>query len=155
MKTFYFSLLIALFGLTPSLLNAQTEQARVLGLEDAARMVNAARERALKDNWNVAIAVVDAGGHLIYLKRMDGTQIASIEIAVRKAKTSLFYKRPTKVFQDRVAEGNVSLLNIPDMLPFEGGLPIIYNGKVIGAIGVSGVTAQQDGIIAQAGLEAL
>ena len=155
MKVTYLIILISLFKLTSFDLNAQIADTRVLGLEDAKRMARAAQLRAQQDNWNVVIAVVDAGGHLICLQRMDGTQLASIEIAVKKARTSVVYKRPTSILEERVAAGNMSLLTIPDMLPFEGGLPIEHDGKIIGAIGVSGVTAQQDGIIAKAGLEAL
>jgi glc operon protein GlcG len=135
--------------------NAQMADTKVLGLNEATRIAEAAHKRAMQDNWNVAIAVIDAGGHLVFFRRMDGTQTGSIEVALQKAKTALFYKRPTKVFEDRVAAGGLNVLNLPDMMPFEGGLPIIHNGQVIGAIGVSGVTAQQDGVIAQAGVNAL
>jgi len=124
-------------------------------LEDAQRIVDAAEQRAREDNWNVVIAVVDGGGHLITLRRMDGVQTASIEIAIQKARTAAFYRRSTKIFQDRLSAGENGILSLPDMMPFEGGLPIVENGIIIGAIGVSGVTAEQDGIIAQAGFEAL
>ena len=86
---------------------------------------------------------------------MDGTQIRSVQIATEKAQTAVYYKRSTKVFQDRVAEGNIGVLGLPDAIPFEGGIPIEVDGQIIGAIGVSGVTAHQDGIVAQAGLDAL
>jgi glc operon protein GlcG len=109
----------------------------------------------MEDNWTVVITIIDAGGHPILLRRVDGTQIGSIEIALQKAKTAVFYKRPTKAFQDGVAAGNNGILNLPNVLPFEGGLPIMHDGAVIGGIGVSGVTAAQDGIIAQAGIDAL
>ena len=139
----------------PLSLFAQMTDAKIIGLEEAKRIDSSAQARAEKDNWNVAIAIVDAGGHLIYFQRMNGTQLASIEIAVSKAKTSAYYKRPTKSFEERVTQGAVALIVNPEMLAFEGGLPIIYEGNIIGAIGVSGVTAQKDGIIAQAGLEGL
>lgn len=155
MKVSHLIIIITAFCMFTGVLSAQTNNARVLTLEDAARMVDAAQARAKQDNWNVAIVVVDAGGQMIYLRKMDGTQTASIEIAIKKARTSVFYKRPTKAFEERVAGGNLALLGLPDMLPFEGGLPVEYNGHIIGAIGVSGVTAQQDGIIALAGLDAL
>ncbi|CAN5326664.1 heme-binding protein [soil metagenome] len=157
MKSTKITLLIFLISLmyVPFDLQAQMTDTKILGLEEAQRIAIAAHERALQDNWNVVIAIVDAGGHLVYLKRMDGTQLGSIDIAIQKATTSLFYKRPTKAFQDGVEGGNTGILNLPDLLPFEGGLPIEYDGNIIGAIGVSGVTAQQDGIIAAAGLEAL
>ena len=125
-----------------------------LTLEDAQRIVDAAEQRAREDNWNVVIAIVDGGGHLITLRRMDGVQTASIDIAIQKARTAAFYRRSTKIFQDRLTAGENAILSLPDMMPFEGGLPISKNGKIVGAIGVSGVTAEQDGVIAQAGLDA-
>lgn len=157
MKTAKITSLIFLITLMyiPVNLQAQMADTKILELESAERIVDAAHARAVEDNWNVVFVVVDAGGHLLYLKRMDGAQLGSIDIAIQKATTALLYKRPTKVFQDRVAAGNVGILNLPDILPFEGGLPIEFEGNIIGAIGVSGVTAQQDGIIGAAGLEAL
>lgn len=134
---------------------AQTPGTTTLDLEKAARIAHAAHERAMQDEWNVAIVILDAGGHMLYFKRMDGTQLASIDVAIEKAKTALFYKRPTKIFQDRLAQGEAAILSLPDMMPFEGGLPVTIDGVVVGSIGVSGVTAQQDGIIAAAGLNAL
>ncbi len=101
------------------------------------------------------IAIVDEGGHLLYLQRMDEAQVASVEIAPMKARTAAPFKRPSKVFEDRVnAAGGVNVLGLPGVVPSEGGLPIMVDGKVIGAIGVSGVLSSQDGIIAKAGLDA-
>lgn len=134
---------------------AQMIDTKALTLDDAKRIIEAAKERAARDNWTVVIAVVDAGGHLLALERIDETQVGSIEVAIGKAKTSVYYKRSTKVFQDGIASGNTHMLGLPNMIPFEGGLPIFYNGRVIGGIGVSGVTAAQDGVIAQAGLDVL
>jgi glc operon protein GlcG len=148
-------LVLALFLLLPAGAFAQQTETRMLTLEDAKRIADAAEVRAMQDNWTVVIAVVDEGGHLLLLRRLDGTQVGSVDIAIQKAKTAVFYKRPTKAFQDGVAAGNVGILNLPNVLPFEGGIPVMHNGKAIGAIGVSGVTAQQDGIIGQAGLDAL
>jgi glc operon protein GlcG len=141
--------------LIPVDLFSQDTTVRVLSLEDAKRIADAAEARAMEDNWTVVITIIDAGGHPILLRRTDGTQIGSIEIALQKAKSAVFYKRPTKAFQDGVAAGNNGILNLPEVLPFEGGLPIMHDGAVIGGIGVSGVTAAQDGIIAQAGIDAL
>jgi len=132
---------------------AQTIEQKVLTLTEAQLIVKAAEERAKKDNWNVVISVVDAGGHLICLHRMDGAQIGSVEVSQQKAKTAVYFKRPTKVFQDLVAGGNTAILGLPNVVASEGGLPIIHEGKVIGAIGVSGVTSAQDGIIANAALK--
>ena len=133
---------------------AQNSQ-RTLGLEEVKSMAKAAEERAKKDNWNVVIAIMDAGGHLLYLQRMDGAQIASIEVAQKKAKAAAFYKRPTKGFEDGLKSGNQGLMLLPDVIASEGGVPILHDGKVIGAIGVSGVTSAQDGSIANAAIEAL
>jgi glc operon protein GlcG len=157
MKTAKITSLIFLIALMyiPFSLQAQMADTKILGLEEAERIVDAAQARAVEDNWNVVIVVVDSGGHLLYLKRMDGAQLGSIDIAIQKAKTALLFKRPSKAFQDGVGSGNMSLLNVPGVIALEGGLPIEYEGNIIGAIGVSGVTAQQDGIIGAAGLEAL
>lgn len=150
-------LILLLILLTSFSLNmeAQMIDTKAISLEDAKRVLEAAKIRANQDNWTVVIAVVDAGGHLIALERIDNTQVGSIEVAIKKAKTAVYFKRSTKVFQDGIAAGNTHMLGLPEMVPFEGGLPIFYNGKVIGAIGVSGVTSAQDGVIAQAGLDAL
>lgn len=133
---------------------AQSNQ-RTLTLEEVKVMAKAAEDRARQDNWNVVIAIVDGGGHLLFLQRMDGAQIASIEVAQKKAKAAIFYKRPTKVFEDGLKAGNQGLMLLPDVIASEGGVPIIHDGQVIGAIGVSGVTSAQDGIIATAGVDAL
>lgn len=152
----YFTLcFISIFALSFLSLQSMETNGEYLTLEDAQRIVDAAEQRAREDNWNVVIALVDGGGHLISLRRIDGVQTASIDIAIQKARTAVFYKRPTKIFQNRLSAGENAILSLPDMMPFEGGLPIIREGVVIGAIGVSGVTAEQDGMIAQAGLDAL
>jgi glc operon protein GlcG len=101
------------------------------------------------------IAILDEGGNLMYLERTDDTQIASIQVAQAKARTAVGFKRPTKVFEDAVAGGRTSILSLPDAVPIEGGVPLMLNGRVAGAIGVSGVTSQQDGQVAQAGASAL
>ena len=114
-----------------------------------------AQAEAAKNNWNVVIAIVDDGGHLIYLQRMDGTQTGSIDVAVRKAKTAMAFKRPTKVF-DELAKTRPSIVTLGgDAVLLEGGIPIKVGEQVIGAIGVSGVTSQQDAQIAEAGIAAL
>lgn len=147
--------LAATLFLIPADSFAQQESAKVLTLEEAKRIADAAEERARQDDWTVVITVVDSGGHLLLLRRIDGTQIGSVNIAIEKAQTAVYYKRPTKAFQDGVAGGNTGILRLPEVLPFEGGIPITHEGHVIGGIGVSGVTAEQDGIIANAGLDAL
>lgn len=129
---------------------------RMLTLEDAQVLANAAQARAAQDDWTVAIAVVDAGGHLLVFRRMDGTQIGSSEIAIRKAESAFLFKRPTKDLEDLIArDGLAHVMTLRNVTAVEGGLPIIHGGQVIGAIGISGVTAAQDGIIAAAGVDAL
>ena len=101
------------------------------------------------------ISIVDDGGHLVYFERMDGVQTGSIQVAIRKAQAAAAFKRPTKLFEEAVAEGRTVLIALPGGMPFEGGVPINIEDQVIGAVGISGVTAQQDGMIAQAGVNAL
>jgi uncharacterized protein GlcG (DUF336 family) len=115
----------------------------------------AAEDHARKNNWNVVITVLDDGGNLIYLQRMDGTQIGSIQVAIDKAKSAILFKRPTKAFADVIAKGGNNLLVLSGASPIEGGLPLEYQGQFIGSIGVSGVTSAQDGMIAQAGVDSL
>jgi len=128
-----------------------------IGLEQAKKVIAGAEAEAKKHGWNVVIAVLDAGGHLVMLQRLDGTQLGSIEAAKDKAYSAVLYRRPTKVFQDLVGQGgsNLRLLRLSGASPLEGGIPIIVDGKVIGAVGVSGVTSEQDAQIAKAGAEAL
>ncbi len=133
---------------------AELATKKALTLEVVKAIASAAEVHARNNDWNVVIAILDDGGHLLYLQRMDGVQIGSIEVARRKAESALKFKRPSKAFADGV-EGRQALLVLPGSMPFEGGLPIVHDGAVIGAIGVSGVTAQQDGLIAKAGVDAL
>ena len=122
---------------------------------DAARTIAAAAEAfAHKNNWSVALAILDDGGHLLYFQRMDGANIGAIEVCQRKAESAVKFKRAGKVFADRIAS-EPHVMVIPGAFPFEGGLPIVAGGEVIGGIGVSGATAAQDASIAQAGLDAL
>jgi len=126
-------------------------------LEQAKKVVAAAEAEALSNGWPVVIAIVDSGGSLVLLHRLDNTQLASVEIAQAKARTANNFRRPSKNFEDSVAGGGVGLrlLAMPGLAPLEGGIPIIVNGQVIGAIGVSGVQSGQDAQIAQAGVQAL
>lgn len=121
---------------------------------EEAKAVMAAAEKEAKDNdWAFAIAIVDAGGHLVLFQKMDGVQLASVEISKGKALSSINFKRPTKAIEDLVNAGGpgLRLLAIDGMLPLEGGEPIIKNGAIIGAIGVSGMQSNQDGQVARAG----
>lgn len=126
-------------------------------LEKAKTVIAAAEVEANKNKWPVAIAVVDNSGFLVAFHRIDNTQLGSVEVAMKKAKTSALFRRPTKVFEDMLGTPgtNSKVLTLPDALPIEGGLPIIVDGKIIGAIGVSGVKSTEDAQVATAGTEAL
>ncbi len=134
---------------------AQLLERQALSLAEAKKIAAAAEAEALTNAWNVVIAIVDEGGNLIYLQRLDEAQIGSIDIAVGKARTAALFKRPTKALEDAVATGRTVLVAVANMTPLEGGVPLMHEGQVIGAIGVSGVTSQQDAQIAQAGANAL
>jgi glc operon protein GlcG len=124
---------------------------------DAAKKAMAAAEaEAKKNNWPVAIAIVDSSGKLAAFSKMDNTQHGSVDIAIGKAVTANNLKRPTKAFQDLIAQGggNLRLLAAPGVTPLEGGVPIVVDGKIIGAIGVSGVASNQDAEVAMAGAAA-
>lgn len=135
--------------------DAQLASARVITLEAAKGMAAAAQAEARQNNWNVAIAIVDAYGGLIYFERLDGTQPASLDIALQKARTAARFKRPTKMLDDAVSSGRVALMAIEGVMPLEGGIPIVVDGETIGAVGVSGVASNDDARIAQAGIDAL
>ena len=126
-----------------------------LSLEDARKAAAAAATEAKKNKWNMAIAVVDDGGQLIYFERIDETQIGSIDIAIGKARTAANFKRPTKALEDAINGGQHAILTFPNTLPREGGLPIFADGKCIGAIGVSGGKSSEDAQVGKAGVDAL
>jgi uncharacterized protein GlcG (DUF336 family) len=142
---------MALFALNA---NAQLADKKVLTLDAAKKIAQAAEAEAKKNSWNVVIAIVDDGGHLVYLQRIDGTQTGSVDVAIKKAQTAMSFKRPTKVFEDAVAGGRQVILALHGALPIEGGVPIAVGGQIIGAIGVSGVKSTEDGQIAKAGADA-
>src|SRR2546427_418572 len=126
-------------------------------LEQAKKVMVGAEAEAKKNNWNVVIAVLDSGGNVVMLQRMDGAQFGSIEVAREKAYSAVAFRRPTKLFQDLIEQGgvNMRLLRVSGLSPLEGGLPIIVDGKLVGGVGVSGVTSQQDAQIGRAGVEGL
>lgn len=126
-----------------------------LELVDAHCVAAAARAKAVAEGWNVVIAVVDEGGHLILLERADGVQKGSVLVAQEKARTALLFRRPSKAFEDMVNSGKPQMASLPGATPIEGGLPLLVDGQVVGAIGISGVTSAQDGQIAAAGVAAL
>ena len=128
-----------------------------ISMETAKQALAAAEAEARKNGWTVAIAIVDSSGKLAAFSKMDNVQHASVDFAIAKAVTANNFKRPTKALQDRIAEGgvNLRLLGQPGIAPLEGGVPIIADGKIIGAIGVSGVMSNQDAEIAMAGAAAV
>lgn len=127
----------------------------VLTLDDAKRIAAAAECEAKKNEWAVVIAVVDDGGHLLYLQRSHETQFGSVETAIAKAHAAVAFQRPTKASEDAVLSGRLIHLALPGVIPAEGGVPVIIEDIVIGGLGVSGVRSVQDGQVAAAGLSAL
>jgi uncharacterized protein GlcG (DUF336 family) len=126
-------------------------------LETAKKVATPALAEAAKNNWNIAVAIVDPGGNLVYYEKMDNTQLGSAHLAVEKARTAAMFKRPTKAFQDSLATGaeNLRVLGLPGVVPSEGGFPLLIDGKIVGAIGVSGMTSAQDAQCAKAGADSL
>jgi glc operon protein GlcG len=150
---FIFAMLLLVAGAVPG--QTQTVTTRVLTLEAAKRVATAAEAEAERNGWNVAISIVDPAGGLILFHRRDGTQPGSLDIATGKARTAARLRRPTKALEDAIVGGRTSLLALGDLLPVEGGVPIILEGELVAAIGVSGVTSQQDAQIAEAGIAVL
>ena len=128
-----------------------------ISLAIAKRVATAALSEAQQNNWLMAVAVVDTAGDLVYFEKMDGTQVGSVTVAQEKARSAARFKRPTKAFQDTVAGGGEGLriLGISGAVPVDGGVPIVIDGKIAGAVGVSGGTSAQDGQCANAGIVAL
>jgi uncharacterized protein GlcG (DUF336 family) len=126
-----------------------------IGVEIARQVAAAAIAEGKRNSWTVAVAIVDPGGDLVFFERIDDTQAASSQISQDKARTAARFKRATKVLEDGLAAGRHAILGLPGAIPLEGGLPLIVDGKIIGAIGVSGATSQQDGVCAQAGVDFL
>jgi uncharacterized protein GlcG (DUF336 family) len=117
-------------------------------------MTAACEAEARKNNWNVVIAILDDGGHLLLLERMDGATPANADIAVQKGRSAAISRRSTKMWEDRIKDGRIAMLKMP-VLPVQGGIPIMYQGECVGGIGVSGVQSHEDEQIAQAGANAL
>jgi glc operon protein GlcG len=126
-------------------------------LEQAKKVMVGAEAEAKKNSWNVVMVVLDSGGNLVMLQRMDGAQFGSIEVAKDKAYSAVAFRRPTKAFDDALAQGgaNLRILKLSGAAPLEGGIPIVVDGKLIGAVGVSGVTSAQDAQIGRAGIDNL
>ena len=127
----------------------------ILTLDDAKKIAMAAEAEAVRNSWRVVIAIVDDGGHLLYLQRNHGTQFGSVEIAIQKARAAVALQRPTKVIEDAVLGGRLIHLALPGVLPAEGGVPLMHDNQIIGGLGISGVRSFEDGQIAQAGVAAL
>ena len=158
------SLLISVLSLTllmvwgwPALAQMPNAYGLPINLETAKKITAPAVAEARKNNWTMAVAILDIGGNLVYFEKMDGTQTGSVRVAIGKARSAVMFKRSTKVFQDAVAAGGdgLRILRLEGAVPIEGGLPLVMDGKIVGAIGVSGATSAQDGVAAKAGADAL
>ncbi len=126
----------------------------VLTLADVKKISAAAEAEAIKNNWVVAIAIYDDGAHPLSLTRMDGATLFNVDVAMEKARTAAMARRSTKILEDRIAAGRLSMLSMP-MLPVQGGLPIMSGDECLGSVGVSGVQSHEDEQIAKAGIDAL
>jgi len=151
------AILTVVFTASPLIAQTSPSYGVSISLDLAQRCRAGATAEAKKNGWNVTITVLDAGGHAILVQRMDGVQFGSVAVAHDKAYSAVAFRRSTKTFDEMVVQGGsgLRLLKVPGLTPVEGGLPIVHDGHVIGGIGVSGATAQQDGQIAQACLNAL
>ncbi|HZF68765.1 MAG TPA: heme-binding protein [Gemmatirosa sp.] len=149
------AVLALVLGLAPATLRAQLVDQKVLGQEGARRALAAAEAEARKNGWRVSVAVVDASGELMAFSRMDEAALTSVAIAQAKARTAARFRRPTKALDSALAGGRTALLAFEGIMPVEGGVPIVVGGRVVGGVGVSGVTSQQDAVAAQAGAAAV
>ena len=128
---------------------------RYITLEGAKKMMAAAEAEARKNQWPVAIAIVDAGANLIMFAKLDDTQLGSVEVSIGKARSAVNFKRPTKALEEIISGGRSVFLAVEGMVPLQGGLPVTIEGQVIGAVGVSGVLSSQDEQVASAAIDAL
>ena len=140
--------------IAPSISFAQLSEKKILTLAAAEKIAAAAEIEAKKRNATVVIVVVDDGGYPLIIKRLDDTQVASVEVGIGKARTAAIFRRPSREFEEQIKNGRVASLVLPGATPLQGGLPLIADGKVVGAIGVSGNTPQEDEDIAKAGAAA-
>ena len=128
---------------------------KALTLDLAQRIAAAAREEAVKNGWAMCLAIVDDGANLLHFERMDGAPLGSIQVSMEKSRSALLFRRPTKALEEAVAGGRMVVLKLAGAVPLEGGVPLMAGSQMVGAIGASGATAQQDGQVAQAGAAAL
>jgi glc operon protein GlcG len=154
------SLVVLILALAPAMVRAQqmpNPYGAPISLENAKKAAAATTAEAQKNKWTVAVAIVDPNGTLVYYEKMDNTQIGSAKVAIEKARSSALYKRPTKSFEDNLAAGGDGLrtLGLEGAVPLEGGIPIVMDGKIVGAIGVSGAKSSQDAQCAQLGADAI
>jgi glc operon protein GlcG len=156
MRKFLFTALLALVT-TPAFAQLPNPYGASINLDQAKKIAALSVAEAAKNNWKMAIAIVDVAGDLVYFEKMDGTQVASVNIAQDKARSSVRFKRPTKAMQDVLAGGGAGIrfLALQGAVPVEGGLPIVVDGKIVGAIGASGGSSDQDGLTAKAGADSV
>jgi glc operon protein GlcG len=146
-----------LFAMAPRSAHAQLANpyGTAIPVEAARKVADAALAEAKKNGWTVAAAIVDTAGDLVFYEKMDNTQIGSAIVSQEKARTAVRFKRPSKAFEDALVGGRQAILSLPGVTPLEGGIPLVIDGKIVGAVGVSGATSPQDGQCALAGAETL
>jgi len=154
---FGLTLLLVICALGTAIAQMPNPYGLPISLENAKKAAAPALAEAAKNNWNMAVAIVDPAGNLVYYEKMDNTQLGSANVAIDKARTAALFKRPSKAFQDTLAAGgdSVRILKLQGVVPVEGGIPLVMDGKIVGAIGVSGATSAQDGQCAKAGADAV
>ena len=148
------SIRVTLALIAPSIGSAQLSEKKILTLAAAEKIATAAEIEAKKRNATVVIVVVDDGGYPLIVKRLDDTQVASVDVGIGKARTAAIFRRPSREFEEQIKNGRVASLVLPGATPLQGGLPLIRRRQIIGAIGVSGNTPQEDEDIAKAGVSA-
>ena len=151
------SLLLMIFAMTGAVAQMPNPYGAPISLEHAKKAAAPALAEAAKNGWNMAVAIVDPGGNLVYYEKMDNTQLGSANIAIDKARSAALFKRPTKAFQDALAAGGdgMRVLRLQGVVPIEGGIPLVMDGKIVGGIGVSGATSAQDAQCAKAGADSV
>lgn len=149
--------LCAAIAAAPAFAQAPPAYGETINIETAKKAAAAAVEESKKNNWGMCVAITGPSGDLVYFERMDACQYASIAISQHKARTAATFRRPTKVFEDRVASGpaGIAVITLDGVIASEGGIPIVIGGKIVGAMGCSGGTGQQDGMACQAGVNAV